>query len=261
MCIRYRFNTFNTKDSIMIPFKKREKISDDKVRVVQRMLVHKNELMYYPKKCIKCGFCIPTCPKESRFLAEPDDPNLPGPVETDPETCFFCGICDYICPTGANELLINDEHKLIMCETGALPELKPIKLKSKTGEPVDKILQGKLVIVPSKCPVDCKLCVDECPMEVIEFTSLKKDRKVKLNRDNCIYCFACKRVCPVPDEAILLDRTRILYDTEKEEGEFSNPFSDIIKALISIEAKAKNLGGLAARKSNLRVKELLREKE
>lgn len=222
------------------------------------MLIHKNELNYYPKKCIKCQFCIPTCPKEARFMPETDDPNLPGPVETDPNKCYFCGICDYICPVGANELVINDEHKLIICENGALPPLKPIKLKSKTGEPVDKVVQGKISIDPSKCPIDCDLCVQECPMEVIEFSSLKEDREVKLNRDNCIYCYACKRVCPV-EEAINLVRTRILYDEEKDTGEFSNPFSNIIKALISTEAKAKNLDGLAARKSIIRTKELFKE--
>ncbi|MHA1299467.1 MAG: 4Fe-4S dicluster domain-containing protein [Candidatus Helarchaeota archaeon] len=243
----------------MIPFKKREKISDDKVRVVQRFLVHKNELNYHPKKCIKCGFCIPTCPKEARFIPEPDDPNLPGPIETDPNKCFFCGICDYICPTGANELMINEEHKLIICENGALPKLTPIKLKSKTGIEVNKFIEGKITIDPKKCPVDCDLCIKECPMEVIEFSSLKEDRKVKLNRDNCIYCYACLRVCPVED-AIKLIRSRILYSPKDEEevAEFSNPFSEIYKTLISIEAKAKNLGSLGARKLDKRVRELFK---
>ncbi|MHA1144265.1 MAG: 4Fe-4S dicluster domain-containing protein [Candidatus Helarchaeota archaeon] len=211
----------------------------NQVKFVRRFLITKTELYYDPEKCINCHLCLNTCPKEAIVAIPEGDPNFgPGPVGVDLDKCILCGICSYMCSSGAFQLKIDDEPKLLLRENLSLPELKPIMKKSTDGKPIKKVLNGSLRIKVDKCPEDCDLCVKACPMGVIEFTSLKKDRKVKLDLDNCIFCYACKRVCPVPDEAISLERSRIFWN---EEDEFSSPFVEIIFQLMGQAAKTKFL--------------------
>ena len=47
-----------------------------------------------------------------------------APVIIDEKKCSLCGLCDILCPFGAIELNINGEHKLILKEQKAVPELK-----------------------------------------------------------------------------------------------------------------------------------------
>ncbi|MHC1590483.1 MAG: 4Fe-4S dicluster domain-containing protein [Candidatus Helarchaeales archaeon] len=211
----------------------------NQVKYIKRFLITKTELYYDPDKCINCNLCLNTCPKEAMVYIPEGSPEFgPGPVGVDLDKCILCGICSYVCSTGALQLKIDDEPKLLLRENLSLPALEPVMKKSKDDKNVRKYLSGSLRINVDKCPEDCDLCIKACPMNVIEFTSLKKDRRAKLNLDDCIFCYACKRDCPVPDEAIILDRSRILWN---EEDEFSSPFVEIIEKLMGQAAKSKFL--------------------
>jgi 4Fe-4S ferredoxin len=227
----------------------------NQVKYIKRFLITKTELYYDPDKCINCELCLQTCPKEAIEAIPDGDPKLgPGPVGVDLDKCILCGICSWICSTGAFNLKVDDEPRLMLRENESLPGLLPIMLKSKDGKDVKKILEGSIRILVEKCPKDCKICVDSCPMDVISFTSLKKDRKVTLNQDNCIKCFSCKRDCPVED-AILIERSRFFWN---EKDEFSSPFVEIIYKLMGATAKTKFLRDYSLRQINERGMDLYR---
>lgn len=84
-----------------------------------------------------------------------------------------------------------------MCET----KLPPRAMQAR------KFLQGKITINQTKCPDGCTDCLDVCPITGALYLT-NEDNKVHTNETFCIYCGACKTVCPV-DAALELKRTRI----------------------------------------------------
>ncbi len=95
-------------------------------------------------------------------------------VKVDEQHCPCCGVCEVRLPSGAIR--------------------------------VRKVLSGKLKINREKCPEGCKDCVDVCPITGV--LCVGEDNKVSVNEMFCVYCGACKVVCPV-DEAMEFKRTRV----------------------------------------------------
>ncbi|MHA1894356.1 MAG: 4Fe-4S binding protein [Candidatus Helarchaeota archaeon] len=237
--------------SQMIPYIGRDVIDKNTIMYSNRMIVFRNELFLHIDKCISCGLCIPTCPKLAVFEPTEEDKKkkLEGPIEVNTELCVYCGICDYLCPTDAFEFTTNKERKLLLLENGSLPKLKPDKvIKTKDGIEVKRYLKGSIKLNSDKCPDGCDKCLI-CPTDVFEVSGNKVSIK---NKDNCIYCYACTKACPVP-EALSVIRTQILYD---KNDEFSSPFSEIINILISPTGKVKHLKEFSKERTVERIKEL-----
>ena len=235
----------------MIPYIGRDVIDKNTVMYSNRMIVFRNELLFHADKCIDCGLCIPTCPKLAIFEPTGEDKKnkLNGPVEVNTELCIYCGICDYLCPTDAFVFTTNKERKLILRENGSLPTLTPDKtITTKDGIIVKRYLRGKITLNAAKCPEGCDKCL-VCPTDVFAVEGKKVSIK---NKENCIYCYACTKACPVP-EALRVTRTQILYNTEDI---FSSPFAEIINILTSQVGKAKHLKEFGKRKTIERLKEL-----
>jgi len=74
---------------------------------------------------------------------------------------------------------------------------------------VRKFLTGKLTINTSKCLDGCTDCLDVCPITGALYLS-NEDKKVHADETFCVYCGACKTVCPVGD-ALDLKRTRVIH--------------------------------------------------
>jgi 4Fe-4S ferredoxin len=96
-------------------------------------------------------------------------------VEIDREHCPCCRVCEFQCPEG----LIR----------------------------VRKFLNGRININTEKCPEGCTDCLDVCPVTGALYLS-DIDKKVRPNENFCIYCGACKIVCPA-NKALELKRTSI----------------------------------------------------
>jgi len=60
--------------------------------------------------------------------------------------------------------------------------------------PVPADLRGKLAYDRDKC-IGCKLCVRVCPANVIEF--LPDDKKIRIYVARCTFCAQCVDACPV----------------------------------------------------------------
>jgi 4Fe-4S ferredoxin len=110
---------------------------------------------------------------------------------------------------------------------------------------VPKLFSGKLAIRPEKCPPGCTDCVDICPIDGV-LTLSDDDKKVHANEKFCVYCGACKIVCPI-DEALEFKRTRV-HHTPVRSGTWNKALERLTSPTdMTKELKAK--GYLKARES------------
>jgi 4Fe-4S ferredoxin len=98
-------------------------------------------------------------------------------IDIEKERCPCCRICEFKCPEGIMH--------------------------------VRKFIHGKILIRPEKCPEGCTDCLDVCPITGALYLS-EEDKKVHVNEMFCVYCGACKVVCPA-EEALELKRTKISH--------------------------------------------------
>ncbi|MDH5482155.1 MAG: 4Fe-4S dicluster domain-containing protein [Candidatus Bathyarchaeota archaeon] len=134
-------------------------------------------------------------------------------VDVDKERCPCCRICEFKCPEGVMR--------------------------------VRKFFYGKIVIHPDKCPEGCTDCLDVCPITGALYLS-DEDKKVRVNELFCVYCGACKVVCPV-EEALELKRTKTSH-TAVRSGAWNKALERLASPVeITKELKAK--GSLRARDS------------
>ena len=54
--------------------------------------------------------------------------------------------------------------------------------------------RGKITYERDKC-IGCRLCVRVCPSRAIEF--IADEKKIKIRIDRCIFCSQCNDICPV----------------------------------------------------------------
>lgn len=126
-------------------------------------------------------------------------------VDVEKERCPTCRICEFKCPKGAMR--------------------------------VRKSFYGKIRINHEKCPEGCKDCLDVCPITGALYLS-EEDKKVHVNELFCVYCGACKVVCPV-GEALTLKRAKILH-TPVRSGAWNKALERVASPLeITKELKAK----------------------
>ncbi|MDH5460449.1 MAG: 4Fe-4S dicluster domain-containing protein [Candidatus Bathyarchaeota archaeon] len=143
-----------------------------------------------PMDCVKCEEACPLdLIKVTRLtadgkvvenidsLTEKEKAELQIKIDIEKERCPCCRICEFKCPEAVMR--------------------------------VQKFFHGKMLIHPEKCPEGCTDCLDVCPITGALYLS-DRDKKVYVNEMFCIYCGACKVVCPV-DEALELKRTKISH--------------------------------------------------
>lgn len=138
-------------------------------------------------------------------LTKKQKATLQTKIDVDKEHCPCCRICEFKFPRGVMQ--------------------------------VRKFIQGKMTINPEKCPENCKDCLDVCPMTGALYIS-EDDKKVHVNETFCVYCGACKVVCPV-DEALELKRTKIIH-TPVKSGAWNKALERITSPIeMTKELKAK----------------------
>ena len=87
-----------------------------------------------------------------------------------------------------------------------------VKGKAKINPPVEtpKNFRGKIQYDRDKC-IGCKLCIKVCPCGAIEFK--EKEKKIKIYLSRCCFCSQCNDVCPV--KCLSMSDDFLLADTDK----------------------------------------------
>ncbi|RLI30018.1 hypothetical protein DRO50_00385 [Candidatus Bathyarchaeota archaeon] len=138
-------------------------------------------------------------------LSEAEKKKLKVNVEIEKDRCPCCRLCEFKCPEGAIS--------------------------------VRKIFTGKIRVNREKCPEGCRDCVDVCPITGALYVS-EKDGKVYADERFCVYCGACKIVCPVED-AITVERARINH-TVVRSGAWNKALEKLASPLVvTKELKAR----------------------
>ena len=235
----------------MIPYKGMAKVEDNLHKYELRLLKWKAELYYDSQKCVGCLFCIQTCPKEaiSRTIEKGVAFNV-----VDMEKCVMCGICDYICTSNAFQFFIDGTCKNLLVDNKSLPTLLVTEVNGKKGK-LRKFMESKLKIDMSKWTADCKPCADVCPSGCL---SVDEEGNLVVDETKCIACANCERECnKIGKEGLIqVVRKRILYEGAIDE--FSAPWNEIVKKLVSFEEMAKELKYKSAEEAAARVKTQLK---
>ena len=151
----------------------------------QQMKLMGGLLSECPKHCHKC---LDACPRQAIVL-DPDGQN----TMPEPDLCLRCTQC------------------LAVCEYESLT--------------VTPQFIGELEINDSKCPPECVLCVEACPVKAI----VREGERVYRKTDTCSYCGVCHNICDY--EAITLMRREVVASP----GEFSHGWVEAVNRLLSRE--------------------------
>ena len=149
----------------------------------QQLKLVGGELTECPKHCHKC---LDVCPRQAIVL---DQEGLhTGPL---PDLCLRCRQC------------------LTVCEQEALV--------------VNPQFVGDLTIDDARCPPDCMLCVEACPVKAI----VREGERVYRKTDTCSYCGVCANICD--HGAVTLSRTEVVAAP----GEYCHGWVEAVNRLLS----------------------------
>ena len=70
--------------------------------------------------------------------------------------------------------------------------------------------RGKIKYDKESC-IGCKLCIKVCPTDAIEFK--EKEKKIKIFLSRCCYCSQCNDICP--KNCLSMSNEFLLADTDK----------------------------------------------
>lgn len=168
-----------------------------------RNLVPYEQLLVDEELCDYCGLCVAICPEEAIHVeGEPLDvpegeKEFKGEIEVDQELCIGCGRCALVCPYQAMDVK------------------KPFE-----GE--INLIEKNLV----RCdPLGCQACFNVCPAKCWYVDERGKAAPVL---DQCIFCGACEKACPV--SAIDVQRSAVRH-TEVKETPWAEEWKQAISAI------------------------------
>ena len=218
----------------------------------------KGKIAIDQEKCNLCGRCAKFCKAfllvEKGEKEREKDPRNLVPYEqllVDEELCDYCGLCVPLCPEEAikveGEPLAGAETKpnskarsrstriyasaaagaALVCPYQAMEVKKPFQ-----GE--IKLVEKNLV----RCdPLGCQACFNVCPAKCWYVDERGKAAPVK---DQCIFCGACEKACPV--SAIEVQRSDVRH-TEIKETPWAEEWKEAISAIKTGERKRPDVSG------------------
>ena len=171
-------------------------------------------------KCDYHGICAVVCPFNAIKITTNGQDELPAvksgvfpvltrDIEVQSERCEpGCMKCEECCPLGI--ISVNEgavDIKKDYCASCPVCWMEcPADAIS-----VTKFIEGSIQIQPENCPEGCHRCLDVCPVDAL---AADEDGVVYEKDLNCIYCGACKLVCPSED-ALKIERTAIHHSPVK----------------------------------------------
>jgi len=228
------------------------------------------------ERCHYCGMCDSICPfgaLKIRINGEhtvpvinsESFPHLVREFEVDPSKCALdCVDCEEACPLNLIEVTITTPSGKEVLDVNSVPNKENLtvavniekdycpccrlcELKCPEGAiHVEKIFYGILRINREKCPEGCQLCLDACPIPGTLYPS--DNGKIFVNEQSCVYCGACKVVCP-EEGALALVRTYIRHTPVQ-----SGAWNKALEKLASTKIMTKELRTKSAHRAKDSVK-------
>ncbi len=135
--------------------------------------------------CVGCELCSLICPREAIMVNK--QPKKKGQkterplIDVDETKCHYCGMCATICPYGAVQVTIDGENIASVVEKESFPQLI-----------------REITVDTAKCPTDCKVCEEVCPLDLIKVTSnpTTNEVTVHIKKEQCPCCRVCEVKCP-----------------------------------------------------------------
>jgi len=90
---------------------------------------------------------------------------------------------------------------------------------------VNPLFVGELNIDDSKCPPDCLLCIEACPVKAI----VREGERVYRKTETCSYCGVCYNICDYG--AVTLTRREVVATP----GEYSHGWEEAVNRLLCRE--------------------------
>ncbi len=220
-------------------------------------------------KCNFCGICDLVCPygaikvtvngEHALSVVEKEGfPKLIRDIQVDTSKCpVDCVECEEACPLDLINVAVLAPDGKVVENDGSLTNKEKSKLQIKIDIEkercpccricefgcseglmrVKKFLYGKIAIISEKCPEGCTDCLDVCPITGTLYFS-EENKKVHVNEMFCVYCGACKVVCPV-DGALDLKRTKVSH-TSIRSGTWNKALEKLASPIeMTKELKAK----------------------
>ena len=231
------------------------------------------------QKCHYCGICDPICPFGAievkidgnhiiSVLESESFPQLIREITVDTTKCDLdCVDCEKACPLELIKVRVQDANGKEVRAIESRPDKENLRVVvdiEKDRCPccrlcvvkcpndairVRRILQGFIRIHPERCPDKCRDCLDVCPITGALY--LSDDGKVHVNELYCVYCGACKIVCPQED-ALTLQRTSIRHTPVR-----SGAWNKALEKLTSTKEMTKELQAKSVMKTKETVKKRL----
>lgn len=223
------------------------------------------------EKCHYCGICNSICPfgaikvciddKNVLSVVEKESfPELIRQIKVNPGKCdSTCAEYEKVCPlnlitvtfhtpnreetknNGASMKKENENPKAkINIKQESCPCCRLCELRGPTDAIlVEPIFYGTLKINEEECPEGCRDCLDVCPITSALYLS-ENGKKVRVNELFCVYCGACRTICPV-EGALELQRTSVRHTPIK-----SGAWNKALEKLTSTKGIAKELRAKSA---------------
>jgi 4Fe-4S ferredoxin len=220
-------------------------------------------------KCHFCGICTAICPfgavqvtvdgKNVASVVEKESfPQLIRQIATDPSKCpADCNDCEDACPL--NLIKVNSDIKTgkvtLLIDEAKCPCCGLCEVKCPEGVvKIRRIFTGKMEIDQEKCPEGCRDCLDCCPITGALYLS-EEDGKIHTNEAFCVYCGACKMVCP-EDGALELSRSTVRHTPVR-----SGAWNKALEKLTSTTEMVKELRGKGRKRTMDAIRKRLAPKE
>ena len=220
-------------------------------------------------KCHYCGICTAICPlgavhvtidgeNVASAIEKESFPQLLRQITTDSTKCpTDCTECEDACPL--NLIKVQSDPKTgkvtLQVDEAQCPCCGLCEVKCPEGAiKIRRIFTGKLGINPEKCPEGCRDCLDCCPITGALYLS-ERDGKIHTDERFCIYCGACRVVCP-EDDALELSRSTIRHTPVR-----SGAWNKALEKLTSTTEMVKELRGKGRKSTMEAIKKRLAPRE
>ena len=159
------------------------KFEDEKKLTLERAMYRRRHSLVASKSlCTGCGICEVACPKEAielvpREKGKETKEGQPPFIDVDLQKCNFCGICDLLCPFGAVKVSVDGQHALSVVDSESFPKIvRDIRIRA------------------DRCDPGCTLCVDACPLNIVEVKHPKPGAtrlELVVDEEKCNLCGIC----------------------------------------------------------------------